>query len=278
MHGENMNRGFLTIAQNGSHDYLKMAYVLAMSLKVSQSKYDKLSVIVNEGQEIPEKYLKVFDQIIYTDKVEADWKIDNKWNYYWLSPYDETIVLDCDMLLFNDIELWWESFVYDIEFTTDVVNFKGDVATSDYYRKTFTKNKLPNLYTGLFFFRKTEDVESFFRFVKVVFENWETFYKKFLKEPPTFLSGDVAYALAAKLYFQRNWKSVLKFTHMKSRLQDDELFDKWDERLPAFFTQIQGNVGLKVSNFNQTYPFHYVNKNFIKSEMVELYENTLRLL
>jgi len=31
-----MSKGFLTIAQNGEYDYVRMAYALAMSLKLSQ--------------------------------------------------------------------------------------------------------------------------------------------------------------------------------------------------------------------------------------------------
>ena len=70
-----MSKGFLTIAQNGQYDYVRMAYVLAMSLKQSQDKYNKLTVVVNQNEEIPEKYLKVFDKVIYTTKPKEPWKI-----------------------------------------------------------------------------------------------------------------------------------------------------------------------------------------------------------
>ena len=85
MYGEIM-KGFLTIAQNGQYDYVKMAYVLAMSLKLSQSKYTKLSVIVNEGEKIPLKYSKLFDKVITVEKPDESWKIQNKWQYFNLSP------------------------------------------------------------------------------------------------------------------------------------------------------------------------------------------------
>jgi hypothetical protein len=274
-----MNKGFLTIAQNGKHDYVKMAYALAMSLKASQNKYNKLSVIVNENEEIPEKYLQQFDKVIYIKKPESDWKIENKWRYFDLTPYDETIELDCDMLFFHDISTWWKCLEdKSLEFTTQTVNYRGEKTTSDYYRKTFTVNKLPNLHTALMYFKKNKENEQYFKLVKLIFKNWEVFYDKFLKDKPKFLSGDVAYSLAAKIFFNRNWDNFLTFTHMRSRLQDDGIFDDWNKELPSFFTNYHVKPELKVSNFNQIYPFHYIQKDFLSEEVIEFYEETLRLL
>jgi len=275
-----MSKGFLTLAQNGKEDYVKMAYALALSLKLSQSKYNKLSVVVNNDETIPVKYLEVFDRVFYIDKPDESWKIQNKWQYYNITPYDETIVLDSDMLFFNDISSWWSELgIYnDIDFTTNISNYKGEVVTSDYYRKVFTNNKLPNLYTGLFYFKKTKEIKQYFKLVELIFKNWEVFYEKFLKDSPKHLSGDVVYSLAAKIMFNRKWDSYLSFTHMRSRLQDSTMVDNWNKYLPSFFTKHNGHIGLKVCNYNQTYPFHYIKKDFMNDEVIELYETTLRLL
>ena len=277
MYGEIM-KGFLTIAQNGKDDYVRMAYALAMSLKLSQSKYDKLSVIVNEGEEIPEKYLQVFDKVIYIDNPDSDWKIDNKWRYFELSPYEETIALDTDMLFFNDISSWWDHFYYDLDFTTTVMNYRNETIESDYYRKVFTTNKLPNLYTAMFYFKKTKEVEQFFKLIEIIFKNWQEFYERFVKEPPKFLSGDVAYALAAKILYSRKWKNNLRFTHMRGRLQDPTIVDDWNKYLQPFFTRHNGRIDLKVNNFTQLHPFHYIKSNFLNDEAIELYETTLHIL
>jgi len=274
-----MSKGFLTIAQNGQHDYLKMAYVLSMSLKMSQTKYDKLSVIVNEGEKIPSKYLDFFDKVISVDNPNDGWKIQNKWRFYELTPYDETIILDADMLFFYDISTWWECLKNSkLEFTTSVRNYRGEVATSDYYRKTFTMNNLPNLYTALFYFKKNKENEEYFKLVEIIFKNWKDFFKKFLKSPPKFLSGDVAYSLAAKILFPRNWNNFLTFTHMRSRLQDEDIVTDWHKELPSFFSRRDNILNLKISNFNQIYPFHYIKKDFLNEEVVQLYEETLCLL
>jgi len=247
-----MKRGFLTIAQNTEDiDYIRMAYVLAMSIKLTQPKYNNISVIVSNGEQVQKEWLPFFDKIIYVVEPKEEWKIQNKWQYYKLSPYDETIVLDADMLLFNDITTWWDSFESsDLEFATTTKNYRGENIESDYYRKTFTRNNLPNLHTALFYFKKTTKNRHFFKFVKLIFENWEMFYNKLLKDPPKFLSGDVAYSLAASLFFYRSWNTFLTFTHMRGRLQDDNIFKEWNKELLSFFTNYHGKIELKVSNFN----------------------------
>jgi len=125
------SKGFLTLAQNGKYDYVKMAYVLSMSLKLTQKKINKLSIIVNKDSEIPEKYKPWFDEIIFVEKPEEEWKIQNKCNYFWLTPYDETIVLDTDMLFFNDIDIWWKVLSnFDINFTTEVRNYRDEIGSA----------------------------------------------------------------------------------------------------------------------------------------------------
>jgi len=275
-----MSKGFLTIAQNGEYDYVRMGYALAMSLKLSQEKYNNLSIIVNKKQYIPNHYRKLFDKIIYVDKPKEDWKIQNKHQYYDLTPYDKTIVLDTDMLFFHDISVWWKCLEdSNIEFTTEVRNYTNEIVSSDYYRKVFTKNKLPNLYTALFYFEKTQEIKQYFKLVEVMFKNWKVFYDKFLEEPPKFLSGDVIYALAAKIFFNRNWESDLSFIHMRSRLQNDNI-TKWNKELPTFITNFpdKTKINLKVNNFNQLYPFHYIKKEFLTKEVIEIYEEAICLL
>ena len=46
-------RGFLTFAQNGKLDYLRMAYAMALSLKATQRE-PYLTVVVTPGTVVPE--------------------------------------------------------------------------------------------------------------------------------------------------------------------------------------------------------------------------------
>jgi hypothetical protein len=278
-----MNRGYLTLAQNGMHDYVKMAYVLAMSLKLSQGIDTKLSVIVNENETVPPNYAKMFDKIIYTSVPEDEWKVQNKWRYFELTPYDQTIVMDADMLVLNNHEFWWDfCMLNDVLFTMDVVNYKGDKITSDYYRKVFTENNLPNIYTGLFYFKKTKEIEKYFQLVKIIFENWKEYYNQLLKNPPDYVSGDVVYAMAAKIMFNLKFDHLapwFRFVHMRNKLQDVGLSGDWTKTLRVDLSNYNDFISLKINNIRQELPLHYIKKSFLTDEVVMFYEeNTLRLL
>ena len=76
-----MSKGFFTIAQGDQ--YIRFAYALALSLKISQSTYSNLSIGVTPGTIVPEKYAKVFDKIVdipWGDAAEkTSWKLENEW-------------------------------------------------------------------------------------------------------------------------------------------------------------------------------------------------------
>ena len=52
--------GFFTIAQNTEDcDYVRLAYLLALSIKATQSKIKSFAVAVDDPDTVPEKYRKV---------------------------------------------------------------------------------------------------------------------------------------------------------------------------------------------------------------------------
>ena len=114
-----MSKGFCLIAQNNdTTDYVKQACLLAVSIH-KYSKNQSVSIITNDI--IPKKYQVLFDKIIPIDHDEAknsDWKLENRYKLYDLSPYNQTIVMDVDMLVMRDITNWWSYLNnYDLFFT-----------------------------------------------------------------------------------------------------------------------------------------------------------------
>lgn len=281
-----MSKGYLVIAQdNSEHDYLRMAYALSLSIKISQSTVNSFAVAVTEGTEIPSKYMEVFDHVItipWGDHAEKEeWKVGNKWKYYYMTPFDETVILDTDMLLTNDISNWWDVLSRkDVWYTSDVKTYKGETITDDRYRKTFTSNELPNVYTAFMYFKKTDMSAELFKMAEYIFNNWERFFYEFLDETrPKHLSGDVAFALAVKILGYENEFSetdnltMPSFVHMKSLLQKvklDCLSDDWTQHIPTYFND---NCELKVGNFKQIYPFHYHIKHWLTDDIIARLEN-----
>jgi len=280
-----MSKGYLVIAQNsGSHDYIRMAYALSLSIKNTQHHVTDFAIAVEEGAVIPTEYLKAFDHVItipWKDHAEkSQWKIDNKWKYFWMTPFDETVILDTDMIFTADISYWWDILVTkDVWFTTAPKTFKNELIVSDKYRKTFTANNLPNIYTAFMYFRKSTLSAELFRMTEIIFNNWERFFYEYLDETrPKVLSGDVAFALAVKLLGIENEctsntiTEVPTFVHMKSYLQnvpERYITEDWTKHIPCYFNE---NGDLKVGNFKQIVPFHYHVKSWLTDDIIKKLE------
>jgi hypothetical protein len=282
-----VSRGYICIAQNtASVDYLTQAYALALNLKLTQSQVSGLTVCVDPATKklINSKHRKVFDHIVdipWNDEATgSDWKIQNKWKYYYMSPYAETVILDTDMLFPTDVSYWWDIMCQrDVWVTTQVRTFRGEVVTSDFYRKCFTQNNLPNVYTAFFYFKKSELAAEVFKMAELVFQNWQRMFFKYLPNgKPDIISGDVAFALAIQilgvdhLCTRENIDAVPTFVHMKSHVQnfhETGSSEDWTEMLPTYYSSYSD---FKIGNFQQLLPFHYVQKEWLTTAMIQQLE------
>lgn len=284
-----MSRGFFTIAQG--EQYQRMAYAAALSLKLSQPEgYSNLSIGVtaDEIDKVNPKYLEVFDKVVeipWKDHAaNSSWKLENEWKAIYMTPYDETIKLDADMLFPGDISGWWDLLAKsEGVFCTKAMTYRGEIITSDFYRKTFTESELPNVYTAMFYFKKTEANYELFKLAEMIFNNWERFFYDFLEPEhrPRFVSTDVVFALAAKIldYGSLNTTPNLNiptFVHMKSQLQnwpDDQfMIEDWTKIVRSYFGR---DGSLIVGNYKQQLPFHYHVKDFLTDRMIGIMEKRL---
>ena len=281
-------RGFFTFAQNGSHDYLRMAYALALSLKATQTDVPYLAVGITSGMTVPKEYLWAFDEIIeipWGDAAkDSSWKLENEWKAYHMTPYRETIKLDCDMLFLQNVDAWWDVLATkDVWASTTAITYRGSVATSDHYRKTFTANELPNIYTAFMYFRHSDLASELFTMAELIYVNWDKFILEFMDEPrPTEVSTDVVFALAIKLLGIQDETTDASsdfpyFTHMKTKLQEwdnEAVTERWTDHIGTYFTD---ELELKIGRYRQLAPLHYHVKTFITDEMISIYESKVKV-
>lgn len=256
-------------------DYIKQACYLAASLHKFNANA-KISVMTNDI--IPEEYKGLFDHIIPIpygdDAANSSWKVENRWKVYHSTPYDETVVFDADMFILQDISSWWDYFNnYELYFTTQVKTYRDKLVTSDAYRKTFVANNLPNIYTGMYYFKKCKLADDFFDMLELICKDWKIFYEKFLpNETPFNLSIDVASALAIMILgiedkVTNKQNTEITFTHMKPRIQEWKQYgESWQESLGVYFNQ---NTKLKLGNHCQFGILHYTESNFLDNIEIE---------
>jgi hypothetical protein len=281
-------KGYIILAQNGKEDYVQMAYALALSIKISQKEINSVCLITDVIDAVPEHYRSVFDHIIqipwFDDALTSEWKIENRWKIYHVTPYDETILLDADMLFLTDVSHWWHYLEknHDLYINDNVLTYRNEKITGRFYRRAFDENDLPDTYSAFTYFKKSETAEEFWKWVEIATKNWKEFYDLYLPNyKPKHLSIDVIFALVVKLLdIEDKVKSVLdypNFVHMKSRVQNWESYsDDWMNHVGVYFN----NTGsLKIGNYQQTGIFHYTEKEFLNDHVIyvlqDLYKEKL---
>tara|TARA_B100001057_G_scaffold91069_1_gene87388 strand:+ start:29779 stop:30639 length:861 start_codon:yes stop_codon:yes gene_type:complete len=286
-----MSRGYIAIAQNNrEHDYLKLAYAMALSLKATQ-KENQFCICVDEATKssMPDKYKEVFDHVVdipwNDDAGSNQWKIHNKWKYVHMTPFKESIILDTDMVFTHSVDHWWDYLSKkDVWVCTNVKTFRNEDVDSDYYRKKFTELNLPNVYSNFTYFKESQMTFEFFRMVEIIMTHWNVYYDKFMKGVgQNWMSADLAYALAVRLLdieddvCDYDIKDVPTFIHMKSFIQNipsHKISSNWTQNITS---HLSNDLRVRVANFEQSLPFHYVEKSWMTDTKIEQYERFLNI-
>jgi hypothetical protein len=202
-------KGALLIARNNEKiDYVKQSLFLAKRIQ----KYLNIpvSVITDSPQYLNSLNIdEVFDKIIeleYTTTGNArryhdgsisshiaDFKNDIRYKAYDLSPYDETLLLDTDFILCNDI--FKNCFNSDHDFL--IYKKSSDIAKvrdEEEFRK-ISDYTIDFYWATVIFFRKTELNQIFFELVGHIQDEWEHYRRIYQITSPLF-RNDYAFSIA----------------------------------------------------------------------------------
>jgi hypothetical protein len=203
------SKGVLVFARNNGHiDYVEQAVFLAKRVR----KYlDLPTSIVTDSVNYLESTFgtDVFDKIIPIDYVNdenhrlyfdgsltqktANFKNRMRSDAYDVSPYDETLLLDSDMVICND--MFKSCFDSKNDFliyqkSEDIAKVRNEIEfhhISDY--------GIDFYWATCIFFRKTEENKTFFDLVKHIQEKWEHYYRTYQLESSLF-RNDFAFSIA----------------------------------------------------------------------------------
>ena len=280
-------RGFLTYAMNSeSGDYVRLAYTLALSLRASETPYPYLTVVVDDPDNVPTEYKKVFDNVIQNpwgdDDWDREWKLRNEWKVPHITLYEETFKVEADMLMFSDMS---DIFDYvaknqELAICNNVRTYQNVEADMHFYRRTFETNGLYNAFNGLTFFKTTQTTWDFFELIHQMAKNWEDYSWEYLRKyRQEIFTTDVAYGLAVKLMggeeFFKPCIEGFDFVHMKmlaQKIPEPNKFydDDWDLWLDNRMTK---DCELFVNNYYISGLFHYHVKDWLTDGIIGIYEN-----
>lgn len=274
-------QGFLTIAQNSEVDYLRLAYVQAMSIKLTMPGSEYAVIVdANTNLQINDNHRKVFDYIIVLDEDHAEnskWKLDNEWQVFYLTPFKETIKLESDLVFTRSIAHWWTTFrLRNLVLSQGCRDYLQRPNPSRSYRQLFDDNELPDIYNGLMYFRYSQEAATFFNNARLIFKNWQHIRDHVLKNcRDDQASTDVVFALSAKLLGIELCTlpgiDFINFTHMKPLINGFSQSASWQE---SVICEVDLPM-IRINNINQYHPLHYYEKSWVTEDLIKEYESEL---
>jgi hypothetical protein len=258
-------QGYFTFAQNTEHvNYLELAYAQALGIKQTQ-KINKCAVAVDIKTKklITEEHQKVFDYIIDINDPVAN-AMGNEWQVWQLTPFKETIKLESDILFTTNIDHWWTGLrLQEICFTTKIRDYFGNVSKDRSYRKFFDENSLPDIYTGMYYFRFGQHSLELFQYAHAIYANWNYFRDNLKNCREELPSTDVVFAIAARLLGVELCTNPAldypSFVHMKGSINHLHPSANWQNTLQH---ELDG-TNLTINFNKQIWPVHYYQKDFI---------------
>ncbi|MGW7574924.1 hypothetical protein [Streptomyces sp. NPDC054765] len=282
-------RGYLTHAFNHSGaDYLRMAYCLALSLRLTQSTVTALSVIVPQSPHLPTRYREVFDHVIAIEDVRPEfvdkaWRVDNYVRMDDLSPYEETVTVDADTLFFDDVSAWWDVMAAADIVGGTAVTYRGEAIENNPLRKELYRIGLPDLHNGFFYFRRGPVAERLFATMSGYLKDWEGTCVRHFGRPDVPFSSDSALLLAIR---DNGLEDIAggprpgtpHFVHMKACVQGwpgvPESAREWRPYVSYGF---EDDLQLQIDGIRIGAPFHYHVRDFITDELLLAYETALEV-
>lgn len=218
-----MTQGVLLFAENNSQiDYIKQSIFCAKRIK----KYLNLPVcLVTDNlkylKTLYKNYNNVFDTVIevpsqkafnkrtlrdglYSEKT-LDWKNYSRSNCYELTPYDETIVMDTDVIISNDILLECFNTSQDFLIVKESHDINTTRSTEEF--KRVSDRSIDMYWATLFYFKKNKNTKILFDLVNHIKENY-SFYRLTYKITEKKYRNDFAFSIAIHIlngFKKTNW-------------------------------------------------------------------------
>ena len=271
-----MSKGVLLIANNNAEiDYIFQACYSAKRIK----KHLKIPVsLITDSPELfkttYKKYRRLFDKIIsctdvsnssfrsykdgFTYSKVLEFKNTGRALAYDLSPYEETILLDTDVIIFNDV------YLNCFKQKKELLLYKKSVDLSPFRKidefEHVVDSGIDFYWATCIFFRKTPENKIFFDLVKHIQENWDH-YRMIYGIKSTLFRNDFVFSIGIHILngfttgsFVSEFPGTLMFTTDR-----DEIYSV-DDKSAIFLFSSPNNADKKIAINIKNTNVHAMNK------------------
>ena len=187
-----MSKGIIIFAQNNEYvNYAEQACACAGYARKNLSLFDEICLITNTETLKPNKKLinKYFDKVIVSDSFQPDnirlfkdtthiteyasFKNMGRSEVYKLSPYDETLVIDADYFIMNNVlDQVWDS-ENDVMINCKYRDVSGRHKENIEYLDNFS---IPMYWATVFYFKKSDFAKNLFTLISHIKYNYKYYY------------------------------------------------------------------------------------------------------
>jgi hypothetical protein len=182
------NNNVTVITDQGTVDWLYKKY----SKDFVDSKIDNVNIIRRRLTSNQKRYYDTS----YTKKMEQFYNI-NRHSAYELSPYDETLLIDCDYLIGNNLlDQCWQ-LDYDLQINKTSKDIYSERGISQFKRISGTS--VDFYWATVVFFRKNTETELFFNLIQHIYQNWPYYSMLYDFTTPNY-RNDHAFSIAVHMF------------------------------------------------------------------------------
>lgn len=278
-----MTQGIVLIAY-GHQNYIRMALNLAVSIKSVEDFPITLITDKESANRLEENEYRFFDTIVY---YKTDNFIKVKTKLYQLSPYDETLYLDVDMLWLPRKKP--SAFLYELSKSDMAMISEGfaDISSgasliSKYYTSWFdiedakryykkTDGRIHQLRSEIIYFKKSPENKKLFKLIEKIFKYPKIAVKSFAGTLPDEFAFNLAFWLSEREPFTDFQPAYWEYMHgskLQGIIYDNHfLLSLGGMKVWPISKRIYNDVVKNYSNKNGIiHPIYALSKNFFLTE------------
>lgn len=256
-----MSKGVVIFGVNNDRiEYIRLALMSAAFVKSNMGMETRVCVITDNdslaqyrdgtGDYLPE-FNKWIDDVVIIDSTgslnertyrdtryysfKANFKNESRASVYDLSPYDETLMIDCDYLVCNDALNGVWGNVEEVMLNKSAVGLMHNPMAPEEIRLNAYGIKM--YWATVVYFRKGDKAKQMFSLIEHIKENWD-FYKLTYDFPGHLYRNDYSFSIAIHIlngFTEENFAVDLPERVLLSALDLDQLYGITDKKTLHFF-------------------------------------------
>lgn len=198
-----MNKGVVIFGHNSTQlDYVKLANI---SAKLVKANLGVPVTLITDSTSLSNttSALKNIDNVVVVEKPKTnntrmllgsvtEFINTNRYNAYSLTPYDRTLIIDSDLLILsNKLNAYWD-VPEDFLITESMNVLGGDLLPGE---RKLSPTTITMRWATAIMFSKTKKVETIFKTVEYIRDNWFYFVDLY-NIPPCNFRNDYAFTIA----------------------------------------------------------------------------------